>query len=198
MEFLTQETKAEGEDESYYTLFDTGPESKSITRNVAALKIPVERVSRVVLSHWHSDHSGGILAFLRMRKAATQAEYGRCVVDLHPDRPVARGIAPNGKILCRLAADPTFDEIEKEGGVVETHAEGHTVAGSMVFVSGEIPRVTEFEQGLIGAVRWNPNASGGKGDWEPEEVIFLGGFTWSESDTWFCSTLWTNGMLLST
>ena len=106
-----------------------------------------------------------------MRKEAAHPKHGQCVVDLHPDRPPARGIAPNGKLLCRLAADPTFEEIEKEGGVVENHDEGHAVAGGTVFVSGEIPRVTEFEQGLVGATRWKPDANGGKGGWIPEEVM---------------------------
>lgn len=165
------ETKAEGESESHYTLFDAGPESKSITRNVAALNIPVERVSRIVLSHWHSDHSGGILAFLRLRAAAARAEHGRCVVDLHPDRPAARGIAPHGKVLCRLAADPTFEEIEGEGGIVEKHDEGHAVAGGTVFVSGEIPRVTDFEQGLFGGTRWRQTEAAPQGEWVPEEHI---------------------------
>ncbi|EKM54130.1 uncharacterized protein PHACADRAFT_174622 [Phanerochaete carnosa HHB-10118-sp] len=165
------ETKAEGEPKSHYTLFDAGPESKSITRNVAALSVPVERVSRVVLSHWHSDHSGGILAFLRMRKAAAQDEHGQCVVDLHPDRPIARGIAPQGEIFCRLAEDPTFEEVEKEGGVVEKHAEGHVVADGTVFVSGEIPRLTEFEQGIAGGVRWKLGEAGAGGQWVPEAHI---------------------------
>ncbi|THH00162.1 hypothetical protein EW026_g2328 [Hermanssonia centrifuga] len=149
------ETQAEGESETHYTLFDAGPESRSIARNVAAMRIPVERVERVVLSHWHSDHSGGILAFLRMhREASKNLENAQaCVVDLHPDRPIARGIAPGGKIMARLAPDPTFEEIENEGGVVDKHADGHAVAGNTVWISGEIPRLTEYEKGIIGGVR---------------------------------------------
>lgn len=125
-----------------------------------------------MLSHWHSDHSGGILAFLRLRQEAAKASDGTCVVDLHPDRPIGRGIAPQGKILCRLPADPTFEEIKKLGAAVEKHDEGHTVADGTVYVSGEIPRVTEFEKGLIGAVRWLPNESTGSHEWTAEEVCF--------------------------
>ncbi len=87
-----------------------------------------------------------------------------CVLDLHPDRPIARGIAPGGKIVARLPDDPTFEQIEELGGVVEKHAEGHVVADGTVYVSGEIPRITDFEQGLLGAVRWK------EGEWVPEEV----------------------------
>jgi 7,8-dihydropterin-6-yl-methyl-4-(beta-D-ribofuranosyl)aminobenzene 5'-phosphate synthase len=80
-----------------------------------------------------------------------------CVVDVHPDRPIARGIAPGpsyDKVLCALPPDPTFELIEKEGGVLERHSKGHAVAGGTVWVSGEIPRVTEYEIGILGGMRW--------------------------------------------
>lgn len=137
------------------------------------MKIPVEKVERIVLSHWHSDHSGGILAFLRLRReaAAKVSDTKPCVVDLHPDRPIARGIAPNrGAIIGRLAPDPTFEQVQELGGVVDKHADGHTVAEGTVWVSGEIPRVTEYETGILGGVRWIQEENLGKGGWIPEEV----------------------------
>ncbi|KAI6032946.1 metallo-beta-lactamase protein [Pisolithus orientalis] len=147
------ETQRGDDEERHLTLFDTGPDSKSIVRNVMAMQVPVDQIERVVLSHWHSDHSGGMLSFLQMRSPGAP----KCVVDLHPDRPTARGIAipPTYEtIIGRLPADPTFELITSAGGVVEKHAEGHTVAGATIYVSGEIPRVTTFEQGLLGAVRF--------------------------------------------
>lgn len=153
------------------TLFDTGPDSRSIIRNIEALKIPVERIERIVLSHWHADHSGGILAFLRHRTAHTSNATPPCVVDLHPDRPIARGIAPvsaGGKVLARLPDDPSFAEIEDLRGVVEKHADGHAVAEGAVWISGEIPRVTHFEGGLPSGVRWIE--SKGTAGWTKEEV----------------------------
>ena len=173
-----QHTQVDDDSETHLTLFDTGPDSNTITRNLAALQIPTERINRVILSHWHADHSGGILAFLRARNKATlldditrqssqtgdrPGDLGPCVFDLHPDRPLARGIAPGGKVIARLPDDPTFEQIEELGGVVEKHNEGHVVANGTIYVSGQIPRVTGFEQGLLGAVRW-------KGQWVPEEV----------------------------
>ena len=157
--------------EPHYTLFDTGPDSRSIIRNIEALKPPVERIERIILSHWHSDHSGGLLSFLRYRKGHAPANAPPCVVDLHPDRPIARGISPHlaGKVIGRLPPDPDFAQIEELGGVVEKHAEGHAVAGDTVWVSGEIPRVTHYEAGIPGAVRWLEKD--GKGEWESEEVV---------------------------
>ncbi|KAF8745716.1 Metallo-beta-lactamase superfamily, partial [Rhizoctonia solani] len=167
-------------------LFDTGPEPKSITRNLAALQTPTESIERIVLSHWHRDHSGGIVAALEqiaLARAKKQDGSGDSstdsppVVDLHPDRPIARGIAPppTGKVICRLPEDPTHSDVLAAGGVVETHLEGHLVAGNSVWVSGEIPRVTSFETGLLGGVRWREFHSTAsdetRGEWVPEEDI---------------------------
>lgn len=163
------ETQRDDDEEKYLTLFDTGPDSKSIVRNVMAMQVPVDQIGRVVLSHWHSDHSGGMLSFLRLRSP----EAPKCVVDLHPDRPTARGIAipPTYEtIIGRLPADPTFELITGAGGVVEKHAEGHTVAGATIYVSGEIPRVTSFEQGLPGAVRF-VEEDGKPGHWTSEPHV---------------------------
>jgi 7,8-dihydropterin-6-yl-methyl-4-(beta-D-ribofuranosyl)aminobenzene 5'-phosphate synthase len=160
-----QETEDVITGETYRVLFDTGPDSCSIIRNLTALEVDPSSVSRVILSHWHSDHSGGLLAFLSERSGSTSTT--PCVVDLHPSRPIARGIAPPnvGKVICRLPADPSFEQITKAGGSPEIHDEGHLVAGNTIWVSGEIPRTTPFEEGLIGGVRWFDDQG-----WIPEEV----------------------------
>lgn len=108
-----QETQVEGES-SHFTLFDTGPDSRAIARNLAALQVDTAQIERVILSHWHSDHSGGLLTFLRTRQesaSASAAQPNACVVDLHPDRPIARGISSMGRVIGRLPNDPTFEEI---------------------------------------------------------------------------------------
>ncbi|KAH7339866.1 beta-lactamase-like protein [Rhizoctonia solani] len=177
----------EAGNEIHRVLFDTGPEPKSIARNLAALRTPVESIGRIVLSHWHRDHSGGIIAALEqiaLARAKKRAESGHSdanspsvVVDLHPDRPIARGIASpsTGKVICRLPEDPTHSDVLAAGGMVETHSEGHLVAGNSVWVSGEIPRVTSFETGLLGGVRWREFHSTAseetRSEWVPEEDI---------------------------
>ncbi|KAK2463193.1 hypothetical protein APHAL10511_004848 [Amanita phalloides] len=159
------------------TLFDTGPDSLSLVRNIAALKVPIHDIDRVVTSHWHSDHSGGLLSFLRLRGETNQESEEKnptpCVVDLHPDRPESRGVAPGptfDKVICALPPDPTFAQIEEAGGVIEKHAEGHAVANGTVWISGEIPRVTTFETGMASGVRWTKQHGQG-GKWIPEQHI---------------------------
>jgi glyoxylase-like metal-dependent hydrolase (beta-lactamase superfamily II) len=81
-----------------------------------------------VISHWHADHTGGLLSFLDRRSQKVRVN---TIVDVHPNRPAARGIAPppSGKIICQLPRDPSFEEIEAHGGTVEKHRDGHAVAG---------------------------------------------------------------------
>ena len=56
--------------------------------------------------------------------------------------------------------------------MLEKHAEGHAVAGRTVWVSGEIPRLTTYEAGMLSAVRWIEGGTDGdaKGKWVPEHV----------------------------
>jgi len=166
---ILQETYETTDTTPRFTLFDTGPESKSLSRNLTGLGTPIGPIERVVISHWHADHTGGLLSFLDRRSK----EFGATtVVDVHPNRPTARGIAPppSGNVICQLPRDPTFEEIEAHGGTVEKHAEGHAVAGGTIWVSGEIPRVTPFETGLIGGVRFTSNEDGTAGNWSEEWV----------------------------
>lgn len=169
------ETFTDGDTTPHLTLFDTGPDSQSLVRNITAMQIPVESIERVITSHWHSDHTGGLLSFLDLRNRAANETVSqfRCIVDVHPNRPILRGIAPGpsfDKVICALPPDPTFELIKQAGGIVEKHSEGHAVAGGTVWVSGEIPRVTEFEAGMLGGMRWEEEGTG-PGKWVKEQHI---------------------------
>ncbi|KAF8332644.1 beta-lactamase-like protein [Cantharellus anzutake] len=143
-------------DQRHTILFDAGPESKSIDRNIKALKIDPKAIERIVLSHWHADHSGGILTALQLIREAQEGVSNPLPVDLHPKRPIARGIAPapSFKPIARLPADPTLEEIKEAGGEPVLNAEGHAICDGQVWVSGEIQRVTDFETGLVGGIEW--------------------------------------------
>ncbi|KAK4689919.1 hypothetical protein P7C73_g206, partial [Tremellales sp. Uapishka_1] len=149
-------------------LFDAGPEPLSIERNVKAMAVPLEKLDAIVLSHWHRDHSGGIVRALEMRQALTSQPLK---VDLHPARPLRRGISqpPNPKPLIALPADPTFEEIGAANGKVELHDEFHELDGSGVGVSGEIKRRYEFERGLPGAITYMKD--GDEEGWFTDELI---------------------------
>lgn len=89
------------------------------------------------------------------------------VVDLHPDRPDYRGmLTPTGAIVS-LEADPTFAAIEAAGGRVVTSADAHPVLDGFFLASGSIPRRTDYEVGIRGALRCVAASQ----SWIPDETI---------------------------
>lgn len=55
-------------------LFDTGPHSAIFLENARRLEIEFERIEVIVLSHWHVDHSGGMIAAVEQCRKARQAQ----------------------------------------------------------------------------------------------------------------------------
>lgn len=169
---------------AYSLIFDTGPDPRAFERNYAALDVAnTASIERIVLSHWHRDHSGAITSLVKLLKAQREREREinvdvavAVIVDLHPDRPIARGIAPPpyDKVIARLPEDPSFHELEAAGARLELSRDGHVVGDGTVWVSGEIPRVTDFEKGLPGGMRWYDDGpdgnNNGEAGWRPESV----------------------------
>jgi 7,8-dihydropterin-6-yl-methyl-4-(beta-D-ribofuranosyl)aminobenzene 5'-phosphate synthase len=148
---------------------------------MSSLHMISSTISRVVVSHWHSDHTGGLLSFLQDR---INLKAGPCIIDIHPDRPLLRGIAPGpkyDKVVCGLPQDPTIEQIKDLGGTIETHADGHCVSDGTVWVSGEIPRVTHFEPGVLGGMRWIEEQGNVNGCWTAESVSQPVIMVWSAS-----------------
>ncbi|KAJ5692250.1 hypothetical protein N7462_001673 [Penicillium macrosclerotiorum] len=155
-------------DKKHTMLFDAGPEEDIWERNVKRLRPDLSSVEVIQLSHWHRDHSGGLPRAIRLIKEAKRAHSRSddLVVDLHPDRPVYRGIALPEHIIS-LQADPSFEELANAGAVVNKNGDAHTVLDDMFLISGEIPRVTPYETGLKNAVRFDPEEN----DWYSDEII---------------------------
>ncbi|KAL1956450.1 hypothetical protein VTO42DRAFT_7248 [Malbranchea cinnamomea] len=161
-------------------LFDTGPEEDIWARNVGRLRPDLVSVERIQLSHWHCDHSGGMLRAIRLINEAKQKSSNvtpalkePVVVDVHPSRPDYRGVRIESKIIS-LEADPTLKEIEEAGARLETNDKPHTVLDGMFLVSGEIPRVTEYETGLKHAIRFNKSTGQRTEDEFIRDERFLG------------------------
>ncbi|KAH3013836.1 hypothetical protein KXV73_005032 [Aspergillus fumigatus] len=155
-------------DVSHSVLFDAGPEEDAWERNAKRLRADLASVEAIQLSHWHRDHSGGLLRAIRLINEAKQGKglAGRLSVDLHPSRPDYRGMAIGQKLIS-LQADPTFEEIEAAGAVVDKHDEAHTILDDFFLVSGEIPRQTAYENGLKGGMRFTHEDN----DWFSDELI---------------------------
>ena len=138
-------------DEKRSLLFDTGPEGEVWERNVTRLHLDLAAVEHIHLSHWHRDHSGGMLTAISMISEA-KGKSSPVSVGVHPSRPEFRGSMMHQPIS--LEADPTFEEIANAGAEIVKSSEAHTVLGDLFLVSGEIPRLTNYELGLPRGIRF--------------------------------------------
>ena len=117
-------------------LFDTG-QTDMLLLNADAMGIALSEVEAIVLSHGHCDHTGGIPALLeiahRARVYAHPAAFG-----MKYSKPAGCGSRHNGMSLAASQA------IRRLGNrFVETRERTEVAPGA--FVTGEIPRRTEFE-----------------------------------------------------
>ena len=133
---LSMFLELEWSDESTATLlFDTGASGAVLDHNLKASGIRVADIDWVVLSHCHGDHTGGLEWLLAQPDGEflviTHPEISRSVYKTQPDfhfigmeAPSLRGLGPERWI--------------------ETRSPIQLAKG--IWVSGEIPRVTEFER----------------------------------------------------
>jgi 7,8-dihydropterin-6-yl-methyl-4-(beta-D-ribofuranosyl)aminobenzene 5'-phosphate synthase len=150
-------------------MFDAGPEEDMWERNANRLGIDLASIELIQLSHWHRDHSGGLLRAIEMitqAKTVSPSTNPPVVVDLHPSRPDYRGFMM-GETPISMEADPSFEEIATKGGKIERSSVAHTVLDDMFLVSGEIPSVTGYEKGIRNGIRFQEQT----GKWEKDEEI---------------------------
>ena len=93
------------------------------------------------------------IGMIKEAKKAESAAASGLIANLHPDRPEYRGIVA-GEAPFPLPADPSFEEIKTAGATVQTSKETHTVLDNMFLISGEIPRLTPYENGIRHGVRY--------------------------------------------
>lgn len=132
-------------------LFDAGPDADVWLANSARLGVDVASIEHVVLSHWHWDHSGalpGVVAQIAGARAA--AGLAPPVLDLHPDRPVQRGIADRQGRVMYFPPEPTVEALAATGAQLQLSADRHGTADDLLTVSGAIARTVDFEIGTPG------------------------------------------------
>ncbi len=122
-------------------LFDTG-QGFSLIQNSLRLKKDLRSVSKVVLSHGHADHTGGLLAFLGVK--------GACPVAAHPDifteRFILLPVAGGEEKPVSVGMPWPQAYLTTRGAQFEWRRDFTEVAPD-VFVTGEVPRKTLFELG---------------------------------------------------
>lgn len=119
-------------------LFDTGF-SDVYRRNAETAGIDLEEVDLIALSHFHSDHTRGLL-FNAFRSRKRLVMHPRVMAALHDPWMPEDDDAPH-------AYDEIEARIRQDFEIVA--AEAPTEIASGAFFLGHIPRVTSFEKGVF-------------------------------------------------
>ncbi len=117
-------------------LLDTGPGS-SATYNAERLKIDLTKVEKIVLSHGHFDHTGGLKEIL--------PKTGSVEIIAHPDVWALKYSLPKGQKPRKIGIPFPREELECLGASFTLNPEPVWITDNIV-TTGEIPMITDFEE----------------------------------------------------
>lgn len=135
-------------------LFDTGVSKEGIVNNSDVLGINLKDIETIILSHGHFDHISGLISTLGKLKKSVE-------IIAHPEAFLRRWLVyPNGNKARMDFLDE--EEINQAGGIIRKldkisflprnanmqSKKKTNQANNRVMITGEIPRVTEFEKGF--------------------------------------------------
>ncbi|KAB2911774.1 MAG: MBL fold metallo-hydrolase [Hyphomicrobiaceae bacterium] len=146
-------------------IFDGGPDGYALHRNGTHLGIDFGAIDAAVLSHGHWDHAGGLLTALTLIR---EQNNGRDLPTyVHPDMFRQRAVRyPDGSILPHKPI-PSTEELTRQGASVISHAAATLLLDEFFYLSGEIPRVTQYERGYPPHLRRTADGTA----WEPDPLI---------------------------
>lgn len=156
---------AHGPNGSRTMLFDGGPVDYAVERNGARLGVDFGSIEAVLLSHGHWDHAGGIPRALGLVRAAKGAR--DVPLYLHPGMFEELGLRQSDGGVLPMERIPTPKEWREFGAEPIVTDKPLTCLDDLFYVSGEIPRVTPYEKGLIGQVRRVAE----RARWEPDPLL---------------------------
>lgn len=150
-------------DQTRQVLFDAGPDPALFERNVKALGLDLTSVEDIVLSHGHWDHAAGLLKALHLIRKDSPRSVG-CHVN--GGMFIRRGIAIGDRVL-EFEPIPSPDQLNDAGASVVSSDTERYLGENWFYLSGEIARVTAFEEGFMGHVRWD----GDQETWVDDSLI---------------------------
>jgi 7,8-dihydropterin-6-yl-methyl-4-(beta-D-ribofuranosyl)aminobenzene 5'-phosphate synthase len=118
-------------------LFDTG-QGLTLLHNARRMNKDLSTVSTVVISHGHYDHAGGLKPLLE--------ECGSKLVCSHPSVFTPRFRVKDTGECYPIGIQWNREELEEAGATFDLSKEFRAIAPG-VYLTGEVPRVTDFETG---------------------------------------------------
>jgi len=118
-------------------LLDTGMNDAAV-RNAAVLGIDLAQVDRIVLSHAHSDHTGGLREVLRKMQKEIE-------IIAHPAVWGAKYDKREGKPERFIGIPFRLEELESLGARFRLTREPVNLTED-IFTSGEVPMINDFER----------------------------------------------------
>lgn len=141
--------------QAHRLLFDAGLSANGLIENMDRLQLDPKEIEAVILSHGHFDHTGGL--------AGLAERLGKANMPLlvHPGAYTKRRSAPPNITPLPLPP-PSRAALEGAGFDLKESEDPSLLFHDALLVTGEVPRVTDFEQGFpfFQAER--------EGRWEPE------------------------------
>ena len=118
-------------------LFDTG-QGLTLLHNARRMNKNLSEVRKVVISHGHYDHTGGLLPLLK--------ECGPKTVIAHPGIFASRHRIKDTGECYPISIPASREELESAGAIFDLSKEFRNIAPG-IYLTGEVPRVTAFETG---------------------------------------------------
>jgi 7,8-dihydropterin-6-yl-methyl-4-(beta-D-ribofuranosyl)aminobenzene 5'-phosphate synthase len=137
-------------------LLDTG-QSTSASYNAAMLGIDLNKIDRIVLSHGHFDHTGGLRELLRHMKKETE-------IIAHPDIWAAKYSRREGQKGRYIGIPFQRRDLEFLGAKFNLTTKPVKITDS-IMTTGEIPMVTDFEK--VDPALFVKEDTG----WEPDKLL---------------------------
>jgi len=119
------------EADGHKILFDTGARPKTVLENARELKVDLSGVQDVILSHFHDDHTSGLMTLRREFSGSNPAAFSR----VH----VAQGIFLERRGRMSNPMIPVKKEFEAAGGIFIVHDKPAEIFPG-IWLSGPVPR----------------------------------------------------------
>ncbi|MFH1003545.1 MAG: MBL fold metallo-hydrolase, partial [Chloroflexota bacterium] len=136
-------------------LLDAG-RSLSVVNNTDVLGIDLDKIDKIVLSHGHFDHTGGLYGLLRKMKRPVE-------IIAHPDVWAAKYSRRPGKADRYTGIPFRRQALENLGAVFNLTREPVRITDNII-TTGEVPRVTDFEP--LGGYQFVREGD----EWRPDEL----------------------------